>query len=104
MNKSDKSTISITIFGKAYQIKCDPSEIQDIHAAALYFDGKIHECSEKIQASRSEATVMAGLNTTYELLRERKHSENRINMMHRRIQALQNELEADTAKQTEIDL
>ena len=67
------STLDITILGRTYKVACEEGERDALLRTAAYLDAKMGEIRNAGKVSGTERiAVMAALNITNELLRERK--------------------------------
>ena len=66
-------TIEISILGRNYKIACEEGEREALMEAVTYLDGKMGEIKKAGKVSGTDRiAVMAALNITNELLRERR--------------------------------
>ena len=68
---SEKHTVKVNIFGNEYPIKSEADQ-EYIKRVAKYVDRKMREISEKVDiSSAAKVAVLAALNITDELFREK---------------------------------
>ena len=67
--------VDVTIFGRQYKVACTEDEREDLAQAVAYLDRKMREIRDRGKvAGIDRIAVMAALNITHDLLRER-HAE-----------------------------
>jgi cell division protein ZapA len=65
--------IDVTIFGRQYKVACSEDERAELLEAVAYLDKKMREIRDRGKvAGVDRIAVMAALNITHELLRERQ--------------------------------
>lgn len=92
--ESKSNTMTISLMGKKYCIKCPPEKMLDLQEAALFLDKKMQEIrnSGKLVAIEKIA-VIAALNVAHELLGEKRETEHYINQMGDQIKVLVRKVE-----------
>lgn len=70
MSDDARSTVEITLLGRAYVIACPPEEEAELKRAARYLDRAMHGIHSRSKVLGAEKiAIMAALNITHELLR-----------------------------------
>src|SRR5436309_10125495 len=65
-------TLDVTIFGREYKVACSEGERAELAEAVAYLDRKMREIRDRGKvAGIDRIAVMAALNITHDLLRER---------------------------------
>ncbi|TCO81387.1 cell division protein ZapA [Plasticicumulans lactativorans] len=103
---SEASTlITVRLLGSEYRVACPPDEIDELHAAAAYYDERLHEIRDGGRVTGPErVAVMAGLNLCYELLRLRRDSEATTELATIGLERLLHQVEASLSKISEAPL
>jgi cell division protein ZapA len=71
---SDENVLNVRIYGAEYPIRQEGAD--DIKAIADYVDNKMHEVDKNVRVDSSlKVAILACLNITEELFRERKEKE-----------------------------
>ena len=103
--KSNPVAVTVQILGKDYRVACPSEEQEGLKNSARYLDRKMQEIkgSGKIVGSERVA-VMAALNITHELLREKTVTSSRDEVLKARIQGLQERITValDTNQQLQM--
>jgi len=74
MNQSSNA-VTVSILDKQYQVACPPEERAGLHEAARYLDQQMRAIRDSGRVVGLErVAVMAALNISFELLRERQAS------------------------------
>lgn len=86
---------SVELLGKFYSIRCPEPEQKSLQEAASYFNEKMLEIQRAGTAINLERiAIMAGLNIAYELLREDQHKSSLVDKINRKINSLQEKMDA----------
>lgn len=89
------NTVSVTILDKSFKIKCPPEKIAELKESAQYLDTKMREISQGGKLlSLDRISVIAALNITHELLLQKRQTNQYIDAMNKRLQDLQNKIDA----------
>lgn len=90
MSTTTEQLISITIFDRAYQIKCPDEETSQLRESADYLDEQMKKINQSSQSNNVERlAVVAALNITRELMVLKNQNNHYINAMHEQIKSLQ---------------
>ncbi|NIM70874.1 MAG: cell division protein ZapA [Xanthomonadales bacterium] len=86
--------VSVSILDRDYQFTCEPGERNALKEAAFFLDERMREikAAGKLM-SLERVAVMTALNMADELLKSRRHEEQRQDRVDRRIVRLADELE-----------
>jgi cell division protein ZapA len=103
-------TLDVTILGREFKVACKESERAELAEAVTYLDRQMREIRDRGKiAAVDRIAVMAALNITHDLLRERRtarspSSENAVDgeSVRRRIQAMQTAIEQTLASQEKL--
>lgn len=100
MNDSN-NTISLSIMGKQYKVKCPLDRIQELRESAQYLEDKMRGLAQggKIVGT-DKLAVIAALNIAFELLVQKKQATSYVDTMNRSIQELQNKIDESLASAT----
>jgi cell division protein ZapA len=92
------NTVSLSILGKIYKVKCPAEKIAELRESAQYLEDKMRKLSQsaKIQGA-DRLAVIAALNVSHELLMEKKLT-TYMDAMNRRIRDLQNKIDESLAR------
>ena len=72
---SDKNVLKVYIYGAEYLVR-GQDDTSEIKAVAEYLDRKMREVDKSVRVDSSlKVAILASLNITHELLRERKEKE-----------------------------
>ena len=105
-------TLDVTIFGREYKIACNENERAELVEAVAYLDRKMRDIRDRGKvAGIDRIAVMAALNITHELLRERHAARAPVQLpppaiddeaARRRIQAMQAAIDQTLAGQDKL--
>ena len=102
--KKTNQGLSVRILEKEYQIACSEEERDDLIRAARYLEAKLKEIADKGKIIGSErAAIMAALNIAYDMVQ----SENTVSQQsshERRLEHLQQEVQAVVDKYRQASL
>lgn len=88
------NTVSLTIMGKLYKVKCPQDKIAELRESAQYLESKMRELGNngKVQ-SIDRLIVITALNVVYELLGQKKQAGVYMDVMNQKIRHLQGKIE-----------
>lgn len=90
----DQTTLSITILGKLYQIKCKPTETQALQKAALYLEEKMRALiGEHFPLNLEGIAIVTALNITHQLLAKEADTATSLQQINERITALNEQID-----------
>jgi len=94
------STISVKLLDRDFEVKCPPDKIADLQESAAYLDTKMREVADggKVQ-SLDRIAAIAALNITHELKSQKQQSNQYMDTISQRIQALQSKIETELVNQ-----
>lgn len=99
------NTVSLTILGKLYKVKCPQEKIAELRESAQYLEGKMREMSHagKLQ-SLDRLVVITALNVVHELISQKRQAGTYMDVMSQQIRGLQNKVEnaLATAKENQL--
>lgn len=100
------NTVSLSILGKLYKVKCPQDKIAELRESAQYLEGKMRELSSasKVQ-SMDRLIVITALNVVHELLGQKKQAGTYMDVMSQQIRGLQHKIEnalAGTREESEL--
>lgn len=85
-----ENIIGVKILDRMYNIKCPPSQTQDLQASARFLDEQMRKIRQAGNITNTErVAVVAALNVCNELMQMKKQQNGYIETMHERIQDLQ---------------
>lgn len=93
-------SVSVELIGCEYRFACRPSERDDLLEAARYLDERMREvrdCTSKLLSLEAVA-VMAALNVSNELLRQRRLSSEADLLVNRQVEDLLQKVDAALSK------
>ena len=98
MAESFNNTVSLSIMGKLYKVKCPPEKIAELRESAQYLEDKMRGIGQggKVVGA-DKIAVIAGLNVAHELLTQKKQALNYLDAMGRQINDLQNKIDEELA-------
>lgn len=89
------NTTTITLLDKAYKIKCPPEKVAELRESMKYLDGKLREVAQPGKPNQIDrVVVVAALNIAHELLSHKRQTNAYVDVMGKRIQDLQNKIDA----------
>jgi cell division protein ZapA len=94
MNKNIASTLTLEVFGKNYQIKCDESEVQSWQRAAQYLEDQMKAMRESNNILSSDKIMIAAslhIANQFLILENKLHQQNQ--SMQQRLSDLQMKVE-----------
>lgn len=94
--------LDISIFGREYQVGCQPEEADNLYEAAAMVDGKLREFSTRTGASGEKLAVMTALNLAHELLRMQRGEGFDLPEMKRKMNAMNTRLDSVLAQQEKL--
>ena len=95
--------VSISLQDKHYDIKCKPSEINNLKAAANYLNQALTQTRQQYPTSSPENRIaLAALNITHDLLIQKKHNEQQVRLTNERVRQLQDKIENVLSPQEEL--
>ncbi len=88
------NTVSLSIMGKLYKVKCPQDKIAELRESAQYLESKMRELSHngKIQGI-DRLIVITALNVVHELLGQKKQAGTYMDVMSQQIRALQGKID-----------
>jgi cell division protein ZapA len=103
-------TLDVTILGREFKVACKENERAELAEAVAYLDRQMREIRDRGKVSGVDRiAVMAALNITHDLLRERRggRAPSSVNAIdgesaRRRIQAMQTAIEQTLASQEKL--
>lgn len=92
------TTVSLSILGKLYKVKCPPEKIAELRESALYLEDKMRVLAQSGKVvGADKIAVISGLNLAHELLIQKKQSSSYLDVMARQIKDLQNKIDEELA-------
>ncbi len=93
------NTVSLSILGKIYKVKCPPEKIAELRESAQYLEDKMRKLAQTAKIMGADRlAVIAALNVAHELLLEKKQVTTYMDAMSRRIRDLQNKIDDTLAE------
>lgn len=87
------NTVSLSILGKLYKVKCPTEKISELRESAQYLEDKMRKLSQSSKiANGDRLAVITALNITHELLTQKMQATNYIEAMNQRIYDLQQKI------------
>ena len=88
------SDVSVNIFNRTYNIKCDLHEVKDLQESADYLDKQMKLMKDNSQLSSTDRiAVITALNITNELMLLKKQQNHSMKNMAERIDHLKNKIQ-----------
>ncbi len=102
MNNTDHA-ISISIFGRTYQIKCPAAEAAQLQESARYLDEEMRKINQTSQSNNTERlAIVAALNIARELNVYKNQKNAYIDVMHEQIKSLQHRIQKFLGAKEEV--
>lgn len=103
MSDAKDNTLSVTILGRSYKIKCPPNQAQELQESAHYVDEQMRKVQQASNINSTDrVAVVTALNICHELIQLKKQKNNYIEIMNQRIQDLQHRIENFLATSEEV--
>jgi cell division protein ZapA len=95
---------SVQIMGKAYQIKCPPTEVDSLQRAAHYLEEKMRMMREAGILSADRVAIITALNIVHQLLMVEQQKNNQSESINQRIVDLYAKVEQALEQSTQLEL
>lgn len=101
----NKTSVSVDILGKSYQIKCPENEVESLKKAAQSLNDKM----QNLQSSGSiinfdRVAVLAGLNLMHQIMHLEQQSHLVIQGVEQKLQEIHGKVEAALAQNAQMEL
>lgn len=103
----NKTTVSIEILGKIYQIKCPPEEIESLKKAAKLLEEKMRatrEDSHIVSNDNDKVAVITSLNLIHQVTLLEQQLAYHTQTTHQRLQKIQDKVEIALAQHAQMEL
>lgn len=87
------NTVSLSILGKLYKVKCPTEKIQELRDSAQYLEERMRKLGQSSKITNTDRlAIITALNVTHELLIQKMQTSNYIEAMNQRIYDLQQKI------------
>lgn len=101
----NKTTVSIDIQGKSYQVKCPPEEVELLKKAAKLLEERMQTTREGGSViSNDKVAVITSLNLAHQIMLLEQQSAEFMQTIHQRLQEIQGKVETALAQNAQMEL
>lgn len=105
MSEADNARVSVRILDKDYFVACPKEERNDLIDSAAFLSARMKEIRDTGKVVGADRiAVMAALNITNEMLRQREHGQGSLAEFGTRVKALRERVETALQKGQQLDL